>query len=75
MSARWGFNKKDIQSAVRHTVLPILAGGAAAGIEAVQAGALSGQSVKNAITTALLAGLFRALHRWTKDLQPDAPQR
>jgi outer membrane lipoprotein SlyB len=75
MSARWGFNKKDIQSAVRHTVLPILAGGAVAGMEAVQVGAVSGQTIKTAAITAILSGIIRALQRWTTDLQPDAPQR
>jgi len=75
MSAKWGFDKGDIKSAVRHTVIPIVAGGAVAGLEVAQAGAVSEQTVTMAIVTAIVSGIIRALQRWTVDLGPDARKR
>lgn len=69
MSAKWGFNKNDLRSAVRHTVIPIISGGAVAGLEAVQAGGVSYQTAKAAALTAILSGIIRALQRWTADIQ------
>ena len=69
MSAKWGFDKKDVASVVRHTVIPIISGGAVAGLEVVSAGAVSFETAKAAALMAIMSGIIRALKRWTADIQ------
>ena len=72
MSARWGFDGKDVASAMRHVVIPLLAGAAVAGLQAIQAGQLDLHQALTAATTALVAGGIRLLQRWTLTLEQPA---
>ena len=70
MSARWKLNKKDLTSAARHTVVPLLGGAAVAGVEALQSGGFDLGQAKTAAVSAFAAGVIRLLHRWVQDLAP-----
>ena len=74
MSARWGFDRRDVASAMRHVVIPLLAGAAVAGFQALQAGQLDIHQALSAAAAALVAGVLRLLQRWTLTLeQPTGP--
>lgn len=69
MSTRWRIDKKDLQSAYRHVVAPLLAGGLIAAVQVLQAGGqVDVKSVATAFGTAVGAGVLRLIHRWAIDL-------
>ena len=59
---------RDIKSALRHTIIPLVAGGAIAGLEALQVGGFNVEQVKTAVISAVVAGLIRLLQRWRADM-------
>ncbi len=67
MSARWEWNSKDIKSAARHVILPLVAGGAVAALQAAQSGSFDVVAIKGAALTSLIAGVIRLLQRWSAD--------
>ena len=75
MSARWnidGMFGKDVKSAARHFVLPLVAGGAVAGLQAAQSGVFDLTTMKGAAITSIIAGVIRLLQRFTTDM-PTGP--
>lgn len=74
MSESWKLNTKDLRSALRHTVVPILAGAGLAGWQVIEKAVQSGQWVVEwpqvvvAVKISALAGVGRLLHRWMTDL-------
>ena len=64
MSARWKTNSKDLSSAVRHAVIPLMSGAAVAGLQAAQVGNFNLGQMKMAAMTAIIAGVIRLLQRW-----------
>lgn len=67
MSAKWGFNKDDLKSVARHTVIPILSGGVIAGIEVAISGTATIITVKTAFLTAIGSGVINFLKRWSSN--------
>ena len=68
MSAPRTIDLKDVKSALRHTVIPIVSGAAVAGLQAVQVGAVNRAQVQTAVVTALIAGVIRLLQRWCANM-------
>jgi hypothetical protein len=68
-SPRFRINRDEVVSAVRHTILPILAGGAIGALEAAQTGTVSVETMKTAGLTALISGVIRFLHKLTSNTQ------
>lgn len=68
-SKKWNWDKKDVISAVRHTLVPLVAGGIVAALESAQSGEFTMEQMKGAAITAILAGVLRLLHRFTVDFQ------
>lgn len=66
-SPRFSLHWKDLESAVRHTVYPVIAGGAVAVLDTVQSGQFSYQTAKTAAVTAVVAGVIRLLKQWVGD--------
>ena len=69
MSAKRKFDFGDLKSAIRHAVIPLVGGAAVAGLEVAQAGQFDPKQIRTAVITALIAGVIRALQRWTADIQ------
>jgi hypothetical protein len=67
-SPRFSINWRDLASAARHTVVPLLAGAAVAAVDTVQSGQFDLHTAQSAAWTALVAGVGRLLHRWMADL-------
>lgn len=74
MSVRWGMDGKDIKSAVRHAVLPLVAGAGVAALQTAQSGAFDLAAMKGAAITSGIAGIIRLLQRWTSDITGGAGQ-
>ena len=68
MSARWKLGGRDVKSAVRHTVIPLVGGAAVAGLEALQTGGFDLRQVKTAAVGSVIAGLIRLCQRWMTQL-------
>jgi len=69
MSQPWSFpDRKDIQSALRHVVIPVIAGGVVAATEIAQAGALDPKVLWHTFLTAVCAGGIRLINRWASDI-------
>lgn len=60
-SPRWSLNWSGIKSALRHTIMPILAGAAVAALQAIQVGTFNLAQAKTAFVTAVIAGVIRLL--------------
>lgn len=75
-SKRWTLDRKDLQSALRHALLPAVAGAITAGAAVVQQSLAVGRldfslaDVGRAALVALVAGLLRLVQRWATDLTP-----
>lgn len=64
MSARFGFSKQDFKSAIRHTVIPLIAGAAVTAFDAYSLGGLTLAMAGKGAAIAVGSGLLRALVRW-----------
>lgn len=63
-SPRWTLTRANVASAIRHTILPLIAGCAVAALSTMQTGQLSWEVARTAATTAGIAGLIRLLQQW-----------
>jgi len=69
MSDRWSFpNGNDVKSALRHVVIPVIAGGVVAATEIAQAGAMDPKILWHTFVTAVVAGGIRLINRWAADI-------
>jgi hypothetical protein len=69
MAARWSWSwAKDIASAARHTVIPIIAGAGVAALEAIKSGQIDPAQIQTAVVTALVAGAIRLVQRYASDI-------
>ncbi len=66
---RFRIGREEVVSAIRHTVLPILAGGAVGALEAAQTGTVGVETMKTAGLTAIISGVIRFLHNFTSNTQ------
>ena len=66
-SSKWWINGEEVMSAVRHTVIPILAGGALGALQAMQTGTFDLVTIKTAGVTAIVSGVIRFLQKFTSD--------
>lgn len=64
MSARFGFGKEDFKSAVRHTIIPLIAGAAVTAFDAYSLGGLTLAMAGKGAAIAVGSGLLRAVVRW-----------
>lgn len=64
MSDKGKVDRYDLWSAVRHTVIPLIAGAGIAVLETVQSGTADWQTAQTAATTSIIAGVMRLLQRW-----------
>ena len=70
-SRRLQWDHKDTLSALRHAIMPAVAGASLAAVEAVQQGEVSIDSIGRAIVVALASGVLRALQRWLHDFEAE----
>jgi len=66
-SLPFSLNLKDLSSTIRHTVYPIVAGGAVAALDTLSTGQFSYDTAKTAAMTAVVAGVIRLLKRYVAD--------
>jgi len=70
-SRRLQWDHKDALSALRHAIMPAVAGASLAAVEAVQQGEVSIASIGRAFVVAVGSGVLRALQRWLHDFEAD----
>jgi len=67
MGQRGKVDVNEVKSALRHVVIPIIAGAAIAALDVIQSGAFDWGQMKAAALTAVGAGVMRFLQQWVKD--------
>ncbi len=65
------FDRRDALSALRHAIMPAVAGSAVTALEALQDGQVSTEGLIRAVVVALASGVLRALQRWLHDFEAD----
>lgn len=57
----FSLGKSGVKSAVRHTIMPLIAGSAMAALQTAQSGSLDVAAMKSAAVTSAIAGIIRLL--------------